>query len=156
MIHQPGTIGTGEVNWELSESTGAPVQLSVVQRADQLPIVRSLVERVLYLEDWIIDDVADVTIAVDEICSGIIAAAAPDERLSVTVTPRTDVVLAEISGTTEPGYEVDRAGFGWRMVKIVTDAQSIAYTDTRARRDVTVTFEKVRTEVDGAREAGGQ
>lgn len=129
---------------ELSHAANAPVEISVVAESGRLAIVRSVVEQTLYLDDWAIDDVADVVLGVDEICTQIITTSEPDRRIVISIAVGPRGVVGRIDGTLDAGFDIDTAGFGWHVVRTVTDAQSISFVDRGGRRDVTVRFAKRR------------
>lgn len=129
---------------ELAQSADVPVELTVPARADRLQIVRAVVERMLFADDWSIDDVADVQLAVDEICSQIIAASVEGRRLHISLTMGPSGFIGRIVGRIDVGIELDTAGFGWHVVETVTDAYSIDYVEAGAHREVTARFGKVR------------
>ncbi|MGC4935154.1 anti-sigma factor [Gordonia sp. DT30] len=137
-----GTTDAQVVIGDLLHASGAPVELAVVAESDRLSIVRSVIERALFLDDWTVDDVADVKIAVDEISSQIISATVSDGRLQVSLRIGPTGALARVSGTVVRGFDIDTDGFGWRVVTTVTDAQAIDYTDHPDRRDIVVTIGK--------------
>lgn len=129
---------------EVANWAGEPVELAIAARADRLPVVRALVETVLYVDDWSLDDVADMKLGIDEMCSQIIAAAPERGRVYLTLTSAPHGLAGVVRGTIEPGIEVDRSGFGWKVVQTVTDAQSISYDGGEANRSITVRFIKKR------------
>jgi serine/threonine-protein kinase RsbW len=129
----------------ITEAAAAPVKLSVAADADRLTIVRSVVERTLFVDDWNVDDVADVKLGVDEICSQLIAAAEPGSCIEVAVAAGPVGAIVQIDGWPEGDFEVDTNGFGWRVVETVTDAQSVAYVGDGRRRQVVVRVAKSRT-----------
>ncbi|WP_279102241.1 anti-sigma factor [Gordonia bronchialis] len=130
---------------EFLESAESAVELSVAAQSDRLPIIRAVVESTLYLDDWTVDDVADVKLGVDEICSQLIAVSEAGRRLTVTIRPGRLGMVGQIEGSTGTGLDLDTAGFGWRVVETVTDTQTLTYVDSGGDRRVTVRFAKRRT-----------
>ena len=129
----------------ITEAAAAPVKLSVIANADRLPIIRSVVERTLFIDDWSVDDVADVKLGVDEICSQLISAAEPDSSIDISIAAGPAGVTVQVGGWPGGGFEIDTAGFGWRVVETVTDAQSVAYVVAAGGRQVVVRVAKSRT-----------
>ncbi|AZG47588.1 ATP-binding protein [Gordonia insulae] len=142
MTDNRSTTDDSQVIEELAQSADAPVELTVPPRADRLQIVRAVVERTLFADDWTIDDVADVQLAVDEVCSQIIAASVDGRSLGVGLTIGPAGCIGRITGSIESGIDIDTAGFGWHVVEAVTTAHSISYVETGAYREVTVRFGK--------------
>lgn len=140
-----GITDEQEVMDVITEAAAAPVKLSVIAGADRLPIVRSVVERTLFIDDWSVDDVADVKLGVDEICSQLIAAAEPGSSIAVSIAAGPAGVTVQIDGWPDSAFAIDTAGFGWRVVETVTDAQTVAYVETGGGRQVVVRVAKSRT-----------
>ncbi|MFW0786454.1 anti-sigma factor [Gordonia sp. CPCC 206044] len=110
-----------------------------------MPIIRSVVERALFLDDWSIDDVADVKLGVDEICTQLGVLAEPGGRLDVSLQVGKQGVVCQVDGTVDAGGVLDTSGFGWHVVQTVTDAQSVGYSDSDdGRRGISVRFAKWR------------
>ncbi|OZC32630.1 anti-sigma factor [Gordonia polyisoprenivorans] len=130
---------------DLLRATNEPVELTVSADVSRLSIIRSVVERTLYLDDWTVDEVTDVKIAIDEICSQLMSAAVPGGRLRVTISVGPEGSVTEAAGSVVPGFEIDTTGFGWRVVTTLSDAQTISSVDQRDHRDLTVVFGKSRT-----------
>ncbi|MGC5257155.1 anti-sigma factor [Gordonia sp. DT218] len=128
---------------DVALSADAPVELSVPARADRLQIVRAVVEGTLYADDWTIDDVADIQLAIDEVCSQLIVASVDAGCLRVSLHVGEAGFVGEVAGAIEPAIELDTAGFGWHVVETVTDAQAVTYVDTAHRRDATVRLAKL-------------
>ncbi len=49
------------------------VEITVPACQRQVPIVREVAHRALLLEDWMLDDIADVDLVIDEICARVMA-----------------------------------------------------------------------------------
>ncbi len=130
------------------EVFGVPVTLSVAAQSSTLPIIRAVAEQALFGGDWAIDDVADLRLGIDEICSQLIASARPDRALTVVLDIGEQTAVCRMSTLVDPRHEIATTGFGWHVVGTVTDAQSIDYADTREGRLVTVRIAKNRSDID--------
>lgn len=110
--------------------------------------MRALVETALYIDDWSLDDVIDAKVAVDEICSQIISAAAESSSMEITLHLASNGVVGEVrGGQLVDGVELDESTFGWRVVQTVTDTYSVRYAESspaEATRGVTIGFSKFR------------
>ncbi|ROZ89153.1 ATP-binding protein [Gordonia sp. OPL2] len=144
MSENSGATAERQVIGELTHAAEAPVELSVPARSDRLPIVRSMVERTLFIDDWSVDDVADVNLGIDEICSQLIMVAAPDTRLSIALNVGPQGAVVQVDGVVSRELGLDTSGFGWRVVETVTDAQTVSYSDSGGDRQVTVHLAKHR------------
>ncbi|GAB23341.1 putative anti-sigma factor [Gordonia polyisoprenivorans NBRC 16320 = JCM 10675] len=129
---------------DLLDASGEPVELAVGAESDRLSIIRSVVERTLYLADWTVDEVTDVKIAIDEICSQLISAAVAGARVHLSLTVGPTGAVARAASPVIPGFEIDTTGFGWRVVTTLTDAHTIECVDRPDHRDLTVTIGKTR------------
>lgn len=116
-----------EVNIALSGEAGQPIEVTVPAEAAVLPVVRAVLESVLLLDDWTIDEIADVKLGVDEICSQIIEMRAVGARLSVSVSVSSFGELSgRIDGVLAPEGSLDTEGFGWHVVRTVIDVGHIS------------------------------
>ncbi len=132
---------------QLSVDGGTPTVLRVPAATDRLALVRAVVETALYIEDWVLDDVIDAKVAVDEICSQIIAAAVEGSSIQITLQMTDNGVAGEVRGDLVDGVTLDESSFGWRIVRTVTDSHTITYDDATGAdsgRTVTIRFSKVR------------
>lgn len=105
------------------------IAVSVPARADTLPIVRSVVEHALFAADWVFDDVVDVKLAIDEVCSQLVAGAsdrAPRLHLAIDIDGADFWCVIET--VVDSGFAIDTTGFGWRVVEAVADARSVSYS----------------------------
>ena len=66
------------------------VELHVAARLENLAMLRTLVGAIGTFEDLDFDAVADLRLAVDEVCTRLIRSATPDATLVVVVDPRDD------------------------------------------------------------------
>ncbi|SDU80171.1 anti-sigma factor [Gordonia westfalica] len=132
---------------QLSINGGMPTVLRIPAATDRLAVVRALVETALYIDDWSLDDVIDAKVAVDEICSQIIAAAAEGSSLEITLHLSSNGVVGEIRGELVQGVALNESTFGWRIVRTVTDSHTVEYAEPalgEATRGVSICFSKFR------------
>jgi serine/threonine-protein kinase RsbW len=98
------------------------VELRLVADLGQLFVVRALAATIAIRQDFALDAVEDVKLAVDEICSTLVPRAAPGEQLSCrfTASDGTIGVLATIVSASDA--PVDQETFGWRVLTTLTDS----------------------------------
>src|SRR5271156_5475645 len=97
------------------------VELRVAARLENLAVLRTLVGAVGTFEDLDFDAVADLRLAVDEVCTRLIRSATPGATLAIVVDPRDDELLVETS-TTCDNYDVVTPGsFSWHVLTSLTD-----------------------------------
>src|SRR5271157_4883860 len=73
------------------------VELHVAARLENLALLRTLVGAIGTFEDLDFDAVADLRLAVDEVCTRLIRSATPDATLVVVVDPQDDQLVVEAS-----------------------------------------------------------
>ncbi len=98
-----------------------PVEIGVAATVSQLPIVRGLAETLVLLNDFTLDEVADIRLAVDEACSTLIAVAAPGTTLQCRFTVGDKDLVVRISGVAATEGLPDQRSFGWHVLRTLTD-----------------------------------
>jgi anti-sigma regulatory factor (Ser/Thr protein kinase) len=97
------------------------VELRVAPRLENLVVLRTLVGAVGALEDLNLDTVADLRLAVDEVCTLLIRSASPGATLVVVVDPRDDEVVVQASAACENDDVLAPGSFSWHVVTSLTD-----------------------------------
>ncbi|MEV6320304.1 ATP-binding protein [Nocardia sp. NPDC051787] len=124
-----------------------PVEIRVAASVTQLPIVRGLAETLVLLSDFTLDEVADVRLAVDEVCSTLIAVAAPETSLNCRFTVGDTELLVRVDGIAEKPGLPDQRSFGWHVLRTLTDAVEATqdqFDATVSGYPTTVEFRRVR------------
>lgn len=124
-----------------------PVEIRVAASVTQLPIVRGLAETLVLLSDFTLDEVADIRLAVDEVCSTLLAVAAPETSLHCRFTIGETELLVSVSGVAETEGLPDQRSFGWHVLRTLTDAVEATqgpYDSAVAGYPSTVEFRRVR------------
>src|ERR1700739_320354 len=98
------------------------VELHVAARLENLAMLRTLVGAIGTFEDLDFDAVADLRLAVDEVCTRLIRSATPDATLAVVVDPRDDELVVEVSATCDSYDVVTPGGLSWHVLTSLTDA----------------------------------
>lgn len=136
-----------------------PVRLRVPADFDQFPVVRALTRTLAVLADFTLDEIADITLAADEVCTQLITSARPGSDLHCTVTPAEHRLRITIAAHVEHPGEPRRQGIGWHVLDTLTDSLSVsenpADTDPTGW-DVVVDFVKHRAIEIGLAEDRGQ
>ncbi|WP_447003311.1 ATP-binding protein [Saccharothrix isguenensis] len=105
-----------------SENALAGVELRMAADPTQLSIVRAVAADIAMRQDFDLDSIEDLKLAVDEACSTLISLATPDAVLSA----RFVVVDGSVQVFTEVGSErsapPDRDSFGWRVLSSLVDS----------------------------------
>ncbi len=84
-------------------------------------MLRTLVGAIGTFEDLDFDAVADLRLAVDEVCTRLIRSATPDAMLAVVVDPREDVLIVEASAECETHDVVAPGSFSWHVLTSLAD-----------------------------------
>ncbi|MGH3633525.1 ATP-binding protein [Mycobacterium sp.] len=97
------------------------IELRVAARLENLAVLRTVVGAVGTFEDLNFDAVADLRLAVDEMCTRLIRSAAPGATLAVLVDPRDDELIVEASAACENADVVTPGSFSWHVLTSLTD-----------------------------------
>lgn len=126
---------------------GAPVEIRVAAQLTQLPIVRGLAETLVLLSDFTLDEVADVRLAVDEVCSTLIAIAAPDTLLTCEFLVGDTELQVRVDGVAGSQGMPDQRSFGWHVLRTLCDevtAEQQEFDAGVSGYPTTVRFRRVR------------
>ncbi|QIS13410.1 MULTISPECIES: ATP-binding protein [Nocardia] len=124
-----------------------PVEIRVAAAVPQLPIVRGLAETLVLLSDFTLDEVADIRLAVDEVCSTLIAVALPGSFLQCRFTIGEKELLVRVDGVAATEGLPDEHSFGWHVLRTLTDQVAAAqepFDATASGYPTTVEFRRVR------------
>lgn len=97
------------------------IELRVAARLENLAVLRTLVGAVGTFEDLDFDAVADLRLAVDEVCTRLIRSAVPDGMLAIVVDPRDDELVVQASATCDNYDVVTPGSFSWHVLTSLTD-----------------------------------
>ena len=97
------------------------IELRVAAKLENLAVLRTLVGAVGTFEDLEFDAVADLRLAVDEVCTRLIRSAIPDATLAIVVDPRDDELKVEASTTCDNADVVAPGSFSWHVLTSLTD-----------------------------------
>lgn len=97
------------------------VELNVAARLENLALLRTLVGAIGTFEDLDFDAVADLRLAVDEVCTRLIRSALPDATLRLVVDPRKDEVVVEASAACDTHDVVAPGSFSWHVLTALAD-----------------------------------
>jgi serine/threonine-protein kinase RsbW len=97
------------------------IELRVAARLENLAVLRTLVGAVGTFEDLDFDAVADLRLAVDEVCTRLIRSATADAMLAIVVDPRDQELVVEASTTCDSYDVVTPGSFSWHVLTSLTD-----------------------------------
>lgn len=121
-------VGVSKIE-ELERGSGAPVELRVRAEADQLPVVRAVAETLAVLSDFTLDDIADVKLVVDEVCSQLIKGSIAHAELSCTFSVSDSGIRIIVTSTLAPTSVPKKDSFGWHVLQTLTDTIELRADD---------------------------
>lgn len=98
------------------------IGVRVPARPEHLTMLRALAETVGHIADFGIDEVADIRLALDEVATALILDAVPDSELDCEMDYGEDRMSVRVRGLTKSKEAVTQSGFGWHIVRTLTDA----------------------------------
>ncbi|AQA21094.1 histidine kinase-like ATPase domain protein [Rhodococcus sp. MTM3W5.2] len=108
---------------EPEQQTGPEVELRLPAHVDQLFLVRAMVTAIATQNDFDLDTIADLRLAVDEAATRLVRSARPDSTLLCRF--RVHGREFGFSGSTSSGADETVAGldhgFGWHVLRTLTD-----------------------------------
>ncbi|WP_072802501.1 anti-sigma factor [Rhodococcoides yunnanense] len=136
--------GVGKIE-ELERNSGAPVELRVIADAAQLPVVRAVAETLAVLADFTLDDIADIKLVVDEVCSELIAGAVRGSELTCSFIVSDGGMRIASTSTLVPDRVPKQDSFGWHVLQTLTDSISMSEHGVEAGHIVAVDVVKRRS-----------
>lgn len=127
--------GSASASWEAVYASAVPdsevvpisgsarsVAIQVSAELTQLTMLRALTETVCLIADFTISAVTDIRIAVDEIATVLLLAAAPGAEIACELTYAETAMTVRIASVSDVPAPLDEHGFGWRMLHGLTDS----------------------------------
>jgi serine/threonine-protein kinase RsbW len=115
-----------EADGPSGKETTSAIEVSVDAEPSQLSVMRAVVGDLAMRADFDVDAIADLRLAVDEVCSTLIQLAGADTRLTCRFH-REDAGLsieAEVLSAERAAPRTDT--FSWRVLRALTDTVSTA------------------------------
>ncbi|WP_343573772.1 anti-sigma factor [Mycobacterium sp.] len=97
------------------------IELRVAATLENLALLRTLVGAVGTFEDMDLDAVADLRLAVDEVCTRLIRSAVPCATLEIVIDPHDDELRIEASTTCTTDDVVTPGSFSWHVLTSLAD-----------------------------------
>ncbi|ORV14605.1 ATP-binding protein [Mycobacterium celatum] len=110
-----------EVSGNAQQRGDRAIEFRVAARLENLAMLRTLVGAVGAFEDLDFDAVADLRLAVDEVCTRLIRSAAPDATLVIVVDPRDTELVVQASAACQTSDVVMPGSFSWHVLTSLTD-----------------------------------
>ena len=104
------------------------IRLCLPARADMVPTVRAVTADLARRADFDLDAVADLRLAVDEACAELVRLSNPTQLLYGAFRVDDGQVHLSVSvRATDAAARIDPEGFGWRVLRALTDEVSVEY-----------------------------
>lgn len=97
------------------------VRLSVAAQPHMVATARAVAAHLAGRADFDIDTIGDLRLAVDQACDSLIQIAVPGARLEFVFTVCVDEMHVDVATSTRTDAVVDPAGFGWQLLRALTD-----------------------------------
>ncbi|MGW5452516.1 anti-sigma factor [Nocardia sp. NPDC003979] len=123
------------------------VGFQVPAELEQLTMVHALAETVLLVGGFALDEVTDLLLALDEVVTALVLAAAPEALIDCAFTGGGGALGARVSTVARTDEAIDEDAFGWHVVATLTDALRTEYGPFDAARNgypTTVEFGWIR------------
>ena len=105
-----------------SESALTGVELRMSADPTQLSVVRAVAADIAMRQDFDLDSIEDLKLAVDEACSTLISLAAPAAVLSAQFVVVEGSVQVSTKVSSQRSAPPDRDSFGWRVLSALVDS----------------------------------
>lgn len=99
----------------------APVELRMRASLTQLPVLRAAAGSVAMLADFDVDQIADIRLVADEICSMVMSVAEPETSFHCTFQVRDGRFEVHAVGTPVVTAAPLTSTFGWQIVTALTE-----------------------------------
>ncbi|NLE78942.1 MAG: ATP-binding protein [Rhodococcus sp.] len=98
------------------------VELRIRATPDQLSVLRALAAAIAIHEDFDLDSIADVKLAMDEACTYLLVRATPEAVLVCRLQYLNNSLHVTVSTTTSPSDDSRGTPFGWHVLNALTDS----------------------------------
>ncbi len=112
----------GERAWQQPTTAATTIGVRVPARPEQLTMLRALAETIGHIADFAIDEVADIRLALDEVATALVLDAVPGSELDCEMDYGQDRMCVRVRGLTRSKDAVAQSGFGWHIVRTLTDS----------------------------------
>lgn len=102
------------------------IEIKLRAEPSQLPVVRAVVGTIAMHQDFDVDAIADLKIAVDEACSMLILRAVKGSRMACRFLVGNRGIHFNAVASTEDKTEIDRTSFGWHVLETLTDSAEVS------------------------------
>jgi len=119
-------MGMGEWSSQSAAETTTTIGVRIPAELEQLTMLRALAETVALIADFAIDEVVDIRLALDEVATSLILEATPGSTLDCDFTYNDHEMFVRVAAVAVSEKVVGQAGFGWHIVRTLTQSISAA------------------------------
>ena len=122
----------------------AEVEVRMLVGDVRVATVRAIATDIAIREDFDIDAISDLKLAVDEACATVLAKGKPDGLLVCRLLVTPEHVEVRATAATDNGYPPSNESLGWHMLQVLTDSAHCWTTGVGEDRRIHVRFTKSR------------
>jgi serine/threonine-protein kinase RsbW len=114
-------VTIAEPPFDHAAPAGDEIQVRVGADPAQLPVLRAVASVVAMRQDFDLDAIADLKMAVDEACSMLVLNAVKGSVLTCQFTPADTEIRVLATALSESDNWPDTSSFGWHVLSTLTD-----------------------------------
>lgn len=117
----------------------------------QLTMLRALAETVALIADFALDEVTDIRVALDEVSTALIVAAAPGTTIECDFDYDAERMRVRVAAVAADSDALDETGFSWHVLETLTEtivAHRSPFDEAAGGYPTVVEFSRVRGDVD--------
>jgi serine/threonine-protein kinase RsbW len=125
-------VTIAEPTFDHPEPDGDDVEIKVGADPAQLPVVRAVASVVAMRQDYDLDAIADLKMAVDEACSMLVLKAVKGTNLTCLFRPTPAYIRVVATALSETDDWPDTGSFGWHVLSTLADDVHASVTPAAA------------------------
>lgn len=115
------------------------VEVRIPATPAQLSALRAVAADLAMRNDFHLDAIADLRMAVDEAATTLLGRAAPHSQLTCRFTPSVEGIQVSVSVHSPDGGELRKDTFSWRVLRTLADVVSVRISPEPATEDRSAT-----------------
>ncbi|MFI6871729.1 ATP-binding protein [Nocardia sp. NPDC050406] len=106
---------------ETDTDTATAIGIRIPADLGQLTMLRALAETVALIADFALDEVTDIRVALDEVATALIVAAAPGSTIGCEFDYDDESMRVRVSAVAADEDALDETGFSWHVLETLTE-----------------------------------